>query len=200
MTNLAVIHKEEDGVQFFTLEATGESGMSRSGLARLCGVQESSIRELLDNLGRGKATSKSLESLLGKKIQFEGNVAYKNAVIIRDEICAGIIEYYALDARKTTEEAKFALRKFLRKGIKVWIHGITGWGKTKVVVLKEPENLLVEKWIQEIVVSIVSDLFVEVANNISNIESITIQQKKLLRTELKKASVENSYTPKHRKL
>ncbi|NKB17286.1 MAG: hypothetical protein HC770_02850, partial [Pseudanabaena sp. CRU_2_10] len=38
---------ERDGVEFFTINATGESGMSESGLARLCGVTQQAISKLL---------------------------------------------------------------------------------------------------------------------------------------------------------
>lgn len=34
---------ERDGVEFFTIDETGESGMSESGLACLCGVAPSSV-------------------------------------------------------------------------------------------------------------------------------------------------------------
>ncbi|NKB16929.1 MAG: hypothetical protein HC770_00405 [Pseudanabaena sp. CRU_2_10] len=40
---------ERDGVEFFTINATGESGMSESGLARLCGVTHQAINKLLQN-------------------------------------------------------------------------------------------------------------------------------------------------------
>jgi hypothetical protein len=38
-----IIRAVEDGVEFFTVEATGESRMSYSGLANLSGVNQSSI-------------------------------------------------------------------------------------------------------------------------------------------------------------
>jgi len=41
---------ERDGVEFFTLNATGESGMSESGIARLCGVAQQSIHAYLKSL------------------------------------------------------------------------------------------------------------------------------------------------------
>jgi hypothetical protein len=167
---------ERDGVEFFTIDATGESGMSESGLARLCGVAQQSINRLLHksvtasppkkasnsspgmglpltandrqksksvttnppekssnsspDMGLPLATSdlpESLRSLQGKKIELALGSAYKNVKIIRDDVCAGVIEYYALDSRQPTPEAKYALRQFTRLGIRSWIQGITGW-------------------------------------------------------------------------
>ncbi|NJL42235.1 MAG: hypothetical protein HC856_00180 [Pseudanabaena sp. RU_4_16] len=137
---------ERDGVEFFTINATGESGMSESGLARLCGVTHQAINKLLQksvatnasqkssdsspDIGLPLATSdlpESIRALQGKKIELVLGSAYKNVKIIRDDVCAGVIEYYALDTRQPTPEAKYALRQFTRLGIRSWIQGITGW-------------------------------------------------------------------------
>ena len=40
---------ERDGVEFFTIDATGESGMSESGVARLCGVAQVSVHRFISN-------------------------------------------------------------------------------------------------------------------------------------------------------
>ena len=40
---------ERDGVEFFTIDETGESGMSESGLGRLCGVTASSVHRFVSN-------------------------------------------------------------------------------------------------------------------------------------------------------
>ena len=34
---------ERDGIEFFTIDETGESGMSESGLARLCNVTSRAV-------------------------------------------------------------------------------------------------------------------------------------------------------------
>ena len=38
---------ERDGVEFFTIDETGESGMSESGLARLCGVTRVAVNKVV---------------------------------------------------------------------------------------------------------------------------------------------------------
>ena len=41
---------ERDGVEFFTIDETGESGMSESGLAILCGVSHQAVNKVLRSL------------------------------------------------------------------------------------------------------------------------------------------------------
>ena len=50
-----IIRVEEDGVEFFTVATTGESGMSYSGLAKLCGIDKTTISRLIDNLLQGES-------------------------------------------------------------------------------------------------------------------------------------------------
>lgn len=184
--SLAVIRKEENGVEFFTVEATGESGMSRSGLARLCGVDESSIRGILKNLVRGKVRAESLEAILGKELEFGDNIGYKNAVIIRDEICSGIIEYYALDAQSPTAEAKFALRKFLRIGIRSWIQGVTGWNQLPVQQQDTEVDVVDIEQLAEDLVGIIFELIWKSSDSIVNVKNCTSRKQKKLKPEFEK--------------
>ena len=57
-----------DDVEFFTIDATGESGMSESGLARLCGVTKQSVNELLRNMVSGNSGRNELEPLHRKDL------------------------------------------------------------------------------------------------------------------------------------
>jgi hypothetical protein len=45
-----IIRSEENGIEFYTIAATGESGMSQSGLAILAGVSRQSIIKLEKSL------------------------------------------------------------------------------------------------------------------------------------------------------
>ena len=45
-----ILRYEDNGIEFFTIQATGESGMSQSGLARLCGVGADSVNKLLKSV------------------------------------------------------------------------------------------------------------------------------------------------------
>jgi hypothetical protein len=146
----------EDGVEFFTINATGVSGMSISGLARLCGVDEKSIRMFLKRLSVRTSLLESIpEAFLEAGFKF-GHGGWKNVKVVPAEICALAIEYYARESRRKTKEALFALCKFAKMGIERWIQGITGWVDPKlkppglpdlelprhaIDILKQPNNL-----------------------------------------------------------
>jgi hypothetical protein len=124
----------EEGIEFFTVDDTGESGMSESGLARLCGVSQQGVNKLL----RAKPTTSLEKSDLklspGSKIWLQprnqsnsgiGNIT--NIKIVSAEACAAVIEYYAFDSKYRTDEAAFAIRKFSAIGMTAWIQGVTQW-------------------------------------------------------------------------
>ena len=61
---------ERDGVEFFTIDETGESGMSESGIARLCGVVPSSVHRFITNNSLRWDHEKTLDPKFGKPISF----------------------------------------------------------------------------------------------------------------------------------
>ncbi|TYQ30571.1 hypothetical protein [Pseudanabaena sp. UWO310] len=54
-----------DNVEFYVSADGTQSGVSQSGLARLCGVGENAIRKIIVNDPRTKTPSKALESFVG---------------------------------------------------------------------------------------------------------------------------------------
>ena len=123
-----------DGIEFFTVDDTGESGMSESGLARLCGVSTPAVIEILRNWAKTSDTEKSLETSHTKSFRFKLQAKDKTSrghnselVFIRAAACAKVIEYYAFESRRKTEEAMFAYRKFASTGVTAWIQEITQW-------------------------------------------------------------------------
>jgi hypothetical protein len=117
---------EQNGVEFYTLKANGASGMSLSGLARLCNINDKSLAQLLDNIARGSVRSKRLKRFTGKNL-YLGVKALKGAVIVRAEVCSAIIRYYAFESDFRTEVAQYAYDKFADMGMENWIQSITGW-------------------------------------------------------------------------
>jgi hypothetical protein len=117
---------EQDGVEFYTLKSNGASGMSISGLARLCDVNDKSLAQLLDSIARGLVRSKRLKRFTGKDI-YLGVKAPFGAVIIRAEVCSAIIRYYAFESDYRTEVAQYSYDKFADMGMEDWIQSITGW-------------------------------------------------------------------------
>ena len=127
-----IIRRIDNGVEFFTVESTGESGMSVSGLARLCGVDQSAVTKLTKSVMSKKAP-KRLKAFEGKELTLMSSAAYKNVKIYTAEYCAGVVKHYAFEGR---EEAEFALEKFATDGINLWIQSITGWKKPDSLDIK----------------------------------------------------------------
>ena len=125
---------ERDGVEFFTIEETGESGMSESGLGRLCGVAASSVHRFVSNNDMRWDHEKTLDSRFRKTISLcatsrkDSSSSQKSRLkILSATVCARTIEYFAFDARSKTEEALFSYRKFAVKGMNAWIQEATHW-------------------------------------------------------------------------
>lgn len=148
-----------DGIEFY-VSPTGEAGMSLSGVGRLCGVDPSNVRRLMERrknslASDGGKTAESLDSLddsvwLSPYLDFRGD---RNARVIRDDVCAVIVEYFAYDSEWATDKAKYSYRKFARLGIRAWIHQVTGYAQandlgklaeTMSLLLKEVQDLRVE--------------------------------------------------------
>jgi hypothetical protein len=148
---------ERDGVEFFTIDATGESGMSESGLARLCGVTHKAVSKLVSNSVGTWEQEGSLKPNARKKFSFVPgsgtNFAHgqnSNIKVISAPICARVIRYYALESKYKTPEALFALEKFSTEGINAWIQDITHWHgnpapKTGIVTDFNTIDLLMDK-------------------------------------------------------
>ena len=128
---------ERDGVEFFTIDATGESGMSESGLARICGISQQSMNAFLKSL-RNLPTGKNEKSALNPAL--DGNIwlqarglsaiektQIRNLAIVRADACATVIEHYGFYSKYKTPEALFAFQKFARLGITGWIQEATHW-------------------------------------------------------------------------
>lgn len=125
---------ERDGVEFFTIDATGESGMSESGLAYLCGVARSSLHEFIKNMSLAWEAEKELNPRFRKVIGCKATLAKdakpgqnSNIKILSATVCARTIEHYAFESKHKTAEALFAYRKFAELGITAWIQEITHW-------------------------------------------------------------------------
>ena len=125
---------ERDGVEFFTIDATGESGMSEIGLARLCGVTRQSISSLLQDILAGKVDinrpgplQRHDLTMQAKGIPSIEKSRISKLSIVRADVCARIIKHYAFHSRHKTPEAMFALEKFAELGITGWIQEATHW-------------------------------------------------------------------------
>lgn len=112
-------------MEFFTVEVTGESGMSQTGLAKLCGVTQPTISKLLSN-SIPHEDENPLKAILDEALYL---ITWKTEKgreirIIRSSACFKIIRHYD---RKGNKVAQATLDKFGAMGIDAWIQGITGW-------------------------------------------------------------------------
>jgi hypothetical protein len=117
---------EQDGVEFYTLTSNGASGMSIAGLARLCDVNHSAIRQLLQRIPGSKVTSKWLKPLIGIDLYLAVSPV-SGARILKAEVCTAIIGYFAFASRNKTKAAEYAFAKFAYMGMEHWIQSYTGW-------------------------------------------------------------------------
>ena len=132
---MSILRHESNGVEFFTVEATGESGMSQSGLARLCGVKPHTVNQLL-KLVITSSCPDFLKPLQNKELTLITSVnEFKNAIIIKDSVCAIILEWYAFESQRPTTKAKQAFRQFAAMGIRTWIQSITGWSNSSTATM-----------------------------------------------------------------
>lgn len=125
---------ERDGVEFFTIDDTGESGMSQVGLAHLCGVAPSSLHEFIRNMSLGWEHEKEMNPAFRKVLQYKATLPKgakpgqtSNIKILSATVCARAIEHYAFESKHKTAEALFAYRKFAEGGITAWIQEMTHW-------------------------------------------------------------------------
>ena len=122
---MSILRYESNGIEFFTIQATGESGISHSGLAILCGVSKQAIDKLVKNLPT-KQAPKRLKAFTQKDLHLPTKHHKKGGAvkILRADFCAAVIKHYALEGR---EIAEHSMDKFMTLGINTWIQSITGW-------------------------------------------------------------------------
>lgn len=123
---------DDSSAEFYTVEETGESGMSQSGLAVLCGVRRQSISNLEETLV-SKSPSKTLDPFMGMGLTLadssEETVTVNgkpvgNIKIYKASFCAAAIKHYD---RLGNEVAQYSADQFTEMGINAWIQSITGW-------------------------------------------------------------------------
>jgi hypothetical protein len=114
----------ENGVEFYSSKINSERGVSQRGLARLCGVDEKTIRRLLEGLElRNFAPSECLKHLRGTDL-YCGISSPHQAKVIKSSVAASIISYYALERKNPT--STLSLQLFAVIGFDSWIDKITG--------------------------------------------------------------------------
>ncbi|WP_427156820.1 hypothetical protein ACQFX9_15520 [Aliinostoc sp. HNIBRCY26] len=128
-------HVDPDGAEYFTVKATGQSGMSHSGLARFVGVHQTKISRWVKRVEQADPLNNSLPKCLkffaGQNLNLSGYFDCENRNILADGFCAAMIEYYASYSRQVKQEsqakAKQTLDLIKHLGMRLFIHKKTGW-------------------------------------------------------------------------
>src|SRR5579885_2951314 len=131
MNKIALLKSEQNSVEFYTVEETGDSGISQSGLAILSGVSQQAISKLEATLTTGEA-SEWLKPIAHKALTIttsndQALVNGKNAgnlKIYNAEYSVAVIKHYA---DKGNKEAVYSLMKFAEMGFDTWVQKVTGW-------------------------------------------------------------------------
>jgi DNA-binding XRE family transcriptional regulator len=130
--NLIKGSDDNEGAAFYTVEATGESGVNQTTLASLCGVTRQALIRLEETLVT-KAPSKTLEPFIGKTLTL---VTSEDSEITINGIPAGNLKIYAAAYtaavirhydRLGYEVAQYSADQFVEMGLNSWIQSITGW-------------------------------------------------------------------------
>jgi hypothetical protein len=134
-----------NGLEFFTLDVTGESGMSQTALAVLCGVDQSSISRLAKSLML-KSPSKTLEPFVGKDFELCANSEYKNATIYKASFCVAVLRHYD---RLGIETAQASIDRFAEMGINQWIQDITNYVPKELLEPANPLLVNITAWTKQ---------------------------------------------------
>lgn len=129
-----IIEREIDGVGMGVL-SNGTPYLNIRGLARMCGVDHSLIVNItaawLDNpLKPREAKIRELVRAQGADDNIAFRAVMKNGTIhhiIPAAVCMAILEYYAFEARGSTEHAAKSFRILARKGFTDFIYSQVGY-------------------------------------------------------------------------
>lgn len=140
----SIIRVEQDGVEFFTLAKTGESGMSVSGLAIAGGVKQQQVSKLLSDLTT-KSPSKWLNHLVGTDLNLTTGVKRGGTTrVLKAHACSAILRHYAFSGIEKSQDFLVKLEDF---GMEAMIQRITGWTPPSEVdqfidrhILREPRS------------------------------------------------------------
>lgn len=119
-------------VGYFTREPDGVSGMTVTSLADFCGVDQPVVTNLLNKIRDSNPILNDLEDCLkpyaGKDWRLISNDPQGRLIII-DDVCQSVVEYYAFDARtyRGKDIARNNFRVIAKAGMRLFIWSKTGY-------------------------------------------------------------------------
>lgn len=132
------VAREIDGIEMGVLK-DGTPYLNGRGLARLCGVAASTISEPVAAWGKGDRSGKLARFLISQGIDdpalyietSSGEHAHPENVVLT------ILEYYAFETAKPSEQAKLAMRKLVRGGFRSFVYTAIGYIPAHMAVPRE---------------------------------------------------------------
>ena len=152
MAELTFQSETHNGIEFYVSNDGQKTGMSITGLARCCGVHQTTLSKFLNNSdSMASAAFKTLKPFAGKVFHSMAcdEKAELNAKIVTSDVCAAVISYYAFESKSVKNDiAKQTLLKFASIGIDTWIKQLVGYknDNEKIIltlssILKEVEQI-----------------------------------------------------------
>lgn len=104
-----------------------QSGMSQSGLARLCGISEAALRKCLGD--RTKLATICSKPAAPDDLYLVLS-STQQAKVIDSQYASKVVEHYAFDSSNKTRIALFSFRRFASLGMDTWIKQSVGYIET----------------------------------------------------------------------
>jgi hypothetical protein len=139
----------------------GVSGMNVSALADLCAVEQPAITQILNRIRDSDPITNNLEDCLkpyaGKELRLITNDPAGGLIIV-DEVCQAILEYYVFDARfyKGKDIAKDNFRAIAKAGMRFFIWSKTGYVPSELRKTEEPQSTRGTYWYKRLAVAMSS--------------------------------------------
>lgn len=137
MSNLTINKEVRNGIEFWVSNDASQVGMSLSGLSAMTGTDLAGVARLIESYRNlSKLPSEQLETLRSKGLQIcdVPGLPGKPVKFIPAELCAAVIEYYALDAKRVSPEVRAIalanMRLFNKVGMKMFILNQVGYKVT----------------------------------------------------------------------
>jgi hypothetical protein len=132
--------KEIDGIGMGVL-SDGTAYLTGTGLAKMCGVQESTIRNLANEWTaeqfrpRGKAIADLLAARgwSGDSLFIPIEVGGSKHHAYPEPVCTAILEYYAFEANPTNEVAKKNVRVLMGSSLKAFVYVQVGYDSNQSI-------------------------------------------------------------------
>ena len=137
-----ILRVEENGIEYYTVAATGESGVSQRGLTRLTEIPRNTLSQWLRDLSRNHPV-KGLESLQGKVLNLSQNQPTKRGgkvKVIRAEYAYQIIEFAAFE--RGSKVARQVLKDSGLIGLPHFIQVKTGWTPSQYAAAPQVQERL----------------------------------------------------------